>query len=263
MIGAFLAFVKLIVVIPIGVLNDRIHPRYLVLLGKMVYLFSGVFYFSAGMTGSVLLLLVAVALNALGSGIMFTSYRTLYGKKTQKKNRSKIFGIYYSSINFAYVLGALISAVIIAYIDLPFMYLFIVIFALFSILQDRKSQNLNRAKILKKWEKYGNKKRAISFHNIDSKDMRVMVGKEGVMRTVFKEFFSFASRKKIFTTLKKYDHNLYAAFGAQGLVSFMSYVGFLFIPIIAVENNLSLSEIAILFAVMRIPYVINVIIGGF
>ncbi|MBQ9553429.1 hypothetical protein IJU97_00205 [bacterium] len=44
-------------------------------------------------------------------------------------------------------------------------------------------------------------------------------------------------------------------------MSFMNYVGFLFIPIVAIENNLTLSQIAILFAVMRVPYLINVLIG--
>lgn len=55
---------------------------------------------------------------------------------------------------------------------------------------------------------------------------------------------------------------MYAALASQALVSFMNYVGFLFIPIIAIENNLSLPHIAILFAVMRLPYIINVFIGG-
>jgi hypothetical protein len=35
-------------------------------------------------------------------------------------------------------------------------------------------------------------------------------------------------------------------------------MSFLFIPIVAAENNLSLSEIAIVFAAMKLPYIVNV-----
>jgi hypothetical protein len=51
---------------------------------------------------------------------------------------------------------------------------------------------------------------------------------------------------------------MYVALCAEALMNFMNYVGFLFIPIVALENNLTLSQIAILFAVMRVPYMINV-----
>ncbi len=78
----------------------------------------------AGMKSSIPWLIVAVVLNGIASSMMFTTYRTLYGKKSQSHNRSKIFGVYFSSINMAYVIGALMSAVLVSYIELPFMYLF-------------------------------------------------------------------------------------------------------------------------------------------
>ena len=37
----------------------------------------------------------------------------------------------------------------------------------------------------------------------------------------------------------------------------MEYVGFLFIPIIAVDNNLSLSQVAIISAIMWFPSILN------
>jgi len=42
----------------------------------------------------------------------------------------------------------------------------------------------------------------------------------------------------------------------------MAYIGFLFIPLVAVKNNLSLSEIALVFGLMRVPYVINFFTNG-
>jgi MFS family permease len=45
------------------------------------------------------------------------------------------------------------------------------------------------------------------------------------------------------------------------LVNLLNYVGFLFIPIVAISNQLNLSQIAIVFAVMKAPYLINIFAG--
>jgi hypothetical protein len=42
------------------------------------------------------------------------------------------------------------------------------------------------------------------------------------------------------------------------LTNFLNYTSYLFIPIVAAENNLSLSQIALVFAAMKLPYVVNV-----
>ncbi|MBQ5945587.1 hypothetical protein IJL65_04295 [bacterium] len=42
------------------------------------------------------------------------------------------------------------------------------------------------------------------------------------------------------------------------LTNFLNYTSYLFIPIVAVENNLSLSQVAIVFAAMKLPYVVNI-----
>ena len=42
------------------------------------------------------------------------------------------------------------------------------------------------------------------------------------------------------------------------LINFLNYTSYLFIPIVAAENNLSLSQIAVVFAAMKLPYIINV-----
>ena len=47
------------------------------------------------------------------------------------------------------------------------------------------------------------------------------------------------------------------------LTNFLNYVSFLFIPIISLENNLSLSQIAVVFAAMKLPYIVNVFAGKF
>jgi len=56
---------------------------------------------------------------------------------------------------------------------------------------------------------------------------------------------------------------MYVALACLMFVNFLNYAWFLFIPVIAMENNLSLSQIAIVYAVMKLPYVVNVFVGKF
>ena len=148
----------------------------------------------------------------------------------------------------------MLSAFLVSYLELPYMYLFIIIFALLSLLQDGKIQDFIKKKFSKSWKKWNFLVNSVDTDvDVDLCNIRKLFGKRGVIVRFSKEAVSFSSWKRMFAT----------ALSAQALVSFMNYVGFLFIPIIANDNNLSLSEIAILFAVMRLPYVINVLIGGF
>ena len=48
LIGTLLPLVKLLVVMPIGALNDKWHGKNLLLSGKIFYAFSALFYFLAG-----------------------------------------------------------------------------------------------------------------------------------------------------------------------------------------------------------------------
>ena len=144
------------------------------------------------------------------------------------------------------------------------MYLFIIIFALLSLLQDGKIQDFIKKKFSKSWKKWNFLVNSVDADvDVDLCNIRKLFGTRGVIVRFSKEAVSFASWKRMFASLKSYGRSMYTALSAQALASFMNYVGFLFIPIIANDNNLSLSEIAILFAVMRLPYVINVLIGGF
>lgn len=74
----------------------------------------------------------------------------------------------------------------------------------------------------------------------------------------FKECVSLESWKEIWAMLRKYDGKMYVALGSWLLTNFLNWTSFLFIPIVAAENNLSLSQIALIFAAMKLPYVINV-----
>jgi MFS family permease len=141
-IGTILALAKLALVIPIGNLNDHSNVKYLLLLGKILYVFCALLYFLAGLWLSRELLLIATLLNGFASATTFTTYRSYYGKSARKTNQSQVFGAYFSSNNIAQIVGALLSAVLVHYLELPFMYFFVAIFALISLLQDQKIQSI-------------------------------------------------------------------------------------------------------------------------
>ena len=263
LIWTLLAFVKLLVTIPAGVMNDQWNTRYLLLLWKLIYAVSWCLYFTAWINHSAWWLVLAVIANGIASATMFTSYRNIYWKKGKAQNRSKVFWVYFSSMNLAYVIWAVLSAVLVSYIDLPYMYLFIVIFSMLSVVQDNKIQDFINKKFRKSWKKLENNMPNIEYEiDEDLDNVKKLLGKKWVIPTYFKEIFSPWPWKSMFVTLKWYWMPMYVALCSEALVTFMNYVGFLFIPIVALENNLTLSQIAILFAVMKLPYMISVLFWG-
>ena len=55
---------------------------------------------------------------------------------------------------------------------------------------------------------------------------------------------------------------MYSALGFEFMFNLLNYIGFIFIPIVSLQNNLTLSQIAIVFAVMRVPYLIDFFTGN-
>jgi hypothetical protein len=80
--------------------------------------------------------------------------------------------------------------------------------------------------------------------NLTRKQIKEFLGKESFLHQFAREIFSLRAIKKGFLIL-----------------DILNYTGFIFIPIVAAKNNLNLSQIAIIFAIMRLPYVINFFTG--
>lgn len=141
-------------------------------------------------------------------------------------------------MNLAYVIGALIASVLIQYIQLPYLFLFVSIFAVLSFFTDQKLPNLSKTKV------------------------KEFLGKDTFIHKFFLEVFSLRAIKNVLITMKDYSSRLYYALGFEFLFNLLNYIGFIFIPIISIEKNLTLSQIAIVFAVMRVPYLIDFFTGN-
>jgi MFS family permease len=189
------------------------NVKYLLLFGKILYVFCALLYFFAGLLFSPELLLIATLLNGFASATTFTTYRSYYGKSATKNNQNQVFGAYFSSNNIAQIVGALLSAVLVSYLELPFMYFFVVIFALISLLQDQKIQSLiskhynrTRKKLHKRVE------HEVVFEADEGRNsQQTFFGEKGFIHLFFKECFSLKPRKRIINLLKSYNSKMYVA----------------------------------------------------
>ena len=99
--------------------------------------------------------------------------------------------------------------------------------------------------------------------NLSKKKIKEFLGKESFLHQFFREVFSFASIRRAFASLKTANKRLYHALGYEFIFNVLNYIGFIFIPIVAIRINLSLSQIAVIFAIMRVPYLIDFFTGEF
>lgn len=157
-------------------------------------------YFIAGILKSPLLLVVAVLLNGLATAALLTTYQAFIRKHSKKNTRGVIFGLYFSSANLAFVIGALIAAVLVKYVPLPYMFLFVSLFAVISFFTDQKLPNLNKKKI------------------------KEFLGKDTFIHKFFIEVFSFHAITKVILTMKNYSSKLYYGLGFEFMFNLLNYV---------------------------------------
>ncbi len=237
-IWAILSIVKMFFSIPIGEIDDHANIKSVLFISKWIYVITGILYFVAGIIHSIPLLIIAVICNGLAAAALLTTYQAFIRKHSKHNQRGQIFWLYFSSMNLAYVVWALFASVFIQYIQLPYLFLFVSLFAIISFFTDQKLPNLSKRKI------------------------KEFLGKDTFIHKFFLEVFSLTAIKKVVITIKEYSHRLYYALGFEFLYNLLNYIGFIFIPIVSIKNDLTLSQIAIVFAVMKIPYLIDFFTGN-
>ena len=261
-IWTILVVVKLIFVIPTGRMNDRISAKHILFIWKILYVVCGLLFFFAWIYHSRLILTIAAIINWFANAITVTTYRSYYAKKSTKKDSNQILWIYFSATYVTEFIWSLIAAFLVKYLELPYMYFFVVIFSLISLLQEQEI-NLNIFKHYNKTRKkfYNRVKKESDDDKYEDEKkwyIQEIFWKNWFIRPFFKECVSRDSRVEIWRTLNKYGWNMYVALWSLMITSMLHYASYLFIPIVAAENNFSLSKIAIVFAAMKLPYIINI-----
>lgn len=233
LIGAILPLTRLLFALPIGELNDNTDKKSVILLSKTMYIICGILFFLAGVLDNHWILLAAVIFNGIASATLFVTYESYIRATTDNHHSEGSRWLYFSSLNAAYVIWAIISSFLVVWIELPFLYLFIVLFTILSLFSDKKIPLTNK------------------------KHIKEVFAKESFLVQFVKKVFSFKPFIKTFVVLKAESRSFLYSLGFEGLWNILGYLGFLFIPLVASENNLWLPQIALLFALMRLPYLTN------
>ena len=261
-IWALLAAVKLFFTIPIWRMNDHVNMKYILLIWKVLYAVAWLLFFLAGISHSWILIIFASLFNWVANSTTFTTYRSYYAKNSTKSDNAQLSWIYFSAMYFTEVVWSLIAAVLVNYLELPYMYLFVVIFSLVSLLHDEKIKTVLSRHYNKTRKNFYSRIKKESEQDIKieetSEFSQPFFGEKWFLRSFVKECTSLDSWKEIWQILHKYNWKMYVALWSFMLTNFLNYTSYLFIPIVAAENNLSLSQIAIVFAAMKLPYVVNI-----
>lgn len=236
---ALYSITKLSSVLATGVLNDKWKTDKLIILWKVLRVFAWIFYFLWWLFAPRIFITLGVIFSWFAWSIIFPTYRSVYNQTWEKNKHGQIFWLYFSSINLAYLTAAIICIFAILFIELHEIYLFMILFMVLSLIRDDGIWRFRKDKI----------RHPLNFFS----------KKDGIVPLFIKHIFSLAPLKKIFKTIKLYWDEMYNTLWAQSLVGLMEQVGFLFIPIIAIENNFSLSQVAILSTIMGIPNFLNTV----
>lgn len=235
---AFLPFIKFFVAPAAWEFNDDCDKKHIFVLSKIFYIISSIFYVTAWILKSPRILLVAVFFNWFWSSSTFVTYYSAVHENSNKNHSESSWWLFFSWMNCAYVVWALLSAVLVQFINLPFLYIFIAIFSILSLLIDCK----------------------IPFN--ESKSKEISTNHFESFKKFFKKCFSIMPMKKMIKSLKAAPRPLWNWLWYEMLYSLLDYLSLLFIPLISLSNWLWLWQIAIIFAAMRSSYVFNFFTSG-
>lgn len=233
MIWTLLPLTKLLFVLPIGELNNNTNRKYVIFLSKIVYIISGILYFLAGILKSTEILIFAVVFNGMASATLFVTYESYIRSVTDKNHSGESWWLYFSSLNAAWVVWAVIASFLVVFLELHFLYLFIVFFSILSLFLDNKIPLREKDKL------------------------KEVLWKKSFLRKFVRKVFSTKPIKKTIIFLKNSPKSFIYILWYEWLFNILNYVWFLFIPLVAQKDNFSLTQIALIFALMRLPYVTN------
>jgi len=221
-LGSVLALIKLFFSIPMGILNNKINSKTILIIWKLLYVCWWILYFLAGILHTPWLVVPAILATWLASPMIFNTNQFLLRRLVPIKFSSKTFWLFFSFYQTGYLIAALIAALLM-YLKLPLPYFFLIasVVSLLTLISNTKNN---------------------------------IVDKHWVFYEIKHDILSTKKYKQIFVHLKKHTNWLRTILLMQFLHGLIYYLGFMFIPLLAVVKDFSLVQIALLFAIMRIPH---------
>jgi MFS family permease len=194
-----------------------------------MYMLAWLAYFSAGILQSPTLIILAVMLNGLASPVLFTTSMNIIRTQTTSQQATSAFALFHTAFQGGFFIGALAIAWIVDSIPLYYVFLGIIVFSFISMIIN------------------------ITIPIPEEKWLRKTINTYIIHQNVY---------KKVWQDLKNYNITLYITMFLQFLYGIIDYIGFLFIPLLWLSNDLTLGQIALIFAIMRIPHLLSIYFAG-
>jgi len=219
---------SLLFTLPLIRLADKIQGTRLMQDGEIIYLITVIMYMIAGYTHVLPLLILAFIANGIGLSLIVVGSESFIRKHSQLSSSSRSFG-YYTALNYlGWIIGMLMGALLVNWYNFNTMFLFVIPSILISFW------------IFPKIHEHGDNKLM--------KSLGVIFRSPLSMISWIRDFKNFSPRLAFFLVLAFFD----------GMVVMFTYV---FIPLFALSLNLNLREIALLMAVMYMPFILSFIIS--
>lgn len=235
-VAAIMPIVKMVFSLSIGEIDDHANLKKMIYISKLLYAVCGILFFTAGRLHQPRMLILAISINGIASASLFTTYETHIRSSSKDTESAHNFGWYLSFFHGAHVLGALICALFITKIDAAFglksVFLFISILSLVSLFADRHLSAIHDKK-------------------------------QGMIETIKQISFSTKMFRHVRKTLKESNTTTRFFLILEFLYSILNYISFLFIPLLATQRHMGLAEIALLYAIMRMPYMLSIVLARF
>ena len=223
-VSGIITLVAAFLTIPVGVLCDHVRKSRIIAFGFSLYPIAALAYFFAGVSHSVVPLIIAVVVHGLAVPFVWTASESYIRSRSTRKDASRAFGLFDSGRIIA-TLALLAFVLFIDYIPVYFIFLPIIIFSLIST---HLAKNLPNRRVRMSLEKLWRQMR--KHHHF--------------LKDVTRDIAHFNSEMHIAMTLTLF-------------IKFVSALGALFIPLYAINHDLPLSKIGLLMALMSVPSILS------
>ncbi|QQR84100.1 MFS transporter [Candidatus Peregrinibacteria bacterium] len=220
LLSSIIWIASLLTIIPLMRLTDRVRETTLIHDGEVIYMLTILFYMLAGYFLSLPLLVVALLLNGVGHTLMVVGSEA-YIRKHNPKGESKPFAYYTTSDYLGWVLGMIGAAFLIPYYHFNNMFWFVVPSILVGLFILPHIRERGLRSVVHGFKKY--------FHT------------SGDFLAIFSDLKTLNLRTFFFLLISFFD---------GGIRMFV----YIFIPLFGLSIDMPLSTIALLMAVMYLPY---------
>ncbi|MBU0727595.1 MFS transporter [Patescibacteria group bacterium] len=226
-VGAFIALmsvISLLTVVPLMRLTDKVKDARIMEDGEFLYLITIILYMLAGFFRSVPFLVAAFIFNGVAHPLVVVGAESYIRKHGGRGGDARSFGFYTALSYTGWILGMVIAAFLVPYYSLNTMFLFVLPSILISFFILPKIKERGIKSLVRGFRRY--------FH------------KRQDFVDIFNDCKNLDRKTYFFLILAFFD----------GMIMMFTFV---FIPLLALSLNLAFGKIALIMAVMYLPFIFS------